>query len=180
MNDLSKQFKKIKENSFILFVLKLLLVFLFLHGTYKWFIIPYTPIDSFLIQTIINHSESILSYLGYELLEKNSMYHFHMGIKNTSGVIIGGPCDGLSLFILFISFILVFKGRILAKILFSATGIIVIHFLNVVRIVALAIIVKYFPQHLDFHHSYTFSLIMYLIIFGLWVLRVRVYKQYQF
>src|SRR5690606_9841133 len=101
---------------------------------------------------------------------------YHMGIEGTLGVVIGNPCDGLSLFILFSAFLIVFEGKWWFKAIFIIVGIVLIHFLNVVRVIALAVIVKYSPESLDFHHSYTFTLFVYLCIFLLWMLRIKIYK----
>ena len=55
-------------------------------------------------------------------------------------------------------------------------GIGLIHALNVSRVVALALIVVYAPDQLDFHHSYTFTLFVYGVVFLLWILRIKIYK----
>lgn len=162
----------------ILFIARMLGLYLILQFLYDYIISPYTEVDARLINSIIATAESGLELLGYDLLPSNSLYTYHMGIKGTSGVIIGNPCDGLSLFILFTSFIIVFKGKWWFKTLFTFLGIILIHLLNVGRVMALAIIVKYYPETLDFHHSYTFTLFVYACIFLLWVLRIKVYQKH--
>lgn len=158
------------------FVLKLVGLYLLLQGIYDYYITPYTTLDNWLINFIITGAEWGLLQLGFELLPANSLYTHHLGIAGTSGVIIGTPCDGLSLFILFTSFVVIFKGKWWSKSLFILPGILLIHFLNVIRVVALAIVVKYSPDYLDFHHSYTFTLFVYLCIFLLWVFRIKVYE----
>ena len=152
-------------------------LFLLLHGSYEYILSPYTGIDSWLINLIINQAEHLLVLMGYTLLEPNSMYTQHLGVLGSSGVVIGNPCDGLSLFILFVSFLAVFKGKIWFKTLFISLGIVLIHFLNVSRVLALALIVVYSPESLDFHHKYSFTLFVYLVIFFLWYWRINIYKK---
>jgi len=41
--------------------------------------------------------------------------------------------------------------------------------MNVLRIVALAIIETYSYEWTEFNHTYTFTLLMYVFIFGLWL-----------
>ena len=171
---------KLKQNKkAILFVVSMLGVYLTLQLLYDYVISPYTEIDSRLIGLIISQAEGVLVYMNYELLIPNPIYDNHMGIASTSGVIIGNPCDGLSLFILFTSFLLVFSGKWWFKIIYILIGIGLIHFLNVFRIVALALLVKYYPESLDFHHSYTFTLFIYSIIFLVWMLRIKVYSKWK-
>ncbi|MAY82600.1 MAG: hypothetical protein CMP59_00540 [Flavobacteriales bacterium] len=160
----------------VLFVLKLIGLYLILQGIYDYILTPYTAIDSWLINSIIASSESGLQALGYELMQ-NTYYQYHMGIAGTSGVVIGNPCDGLSLFILYTAFVVVFKGKWWMKLLFIVPGILLIHFLNVARVMGLALIVKYYPDSLDFHHSYTFTLLVYTIIFALWMIRIKFYQK---
>jgi len=152
-------------------------LYLLLQGLYDYFLSPKTSIDTILIELLISQSENVLTALNYNLLEPNPIYVNHLGISGTSGVIIGNPCDGLSLFILYISFILIFKGKWWFKIIAIGIGVSLIHILNLIRIISLALIVKYYPNWLDFHHSYTFTLIIYACIFILWLLRVKIYQK---
>jgi exosortase family protein XrtF len=160
----------------ISFVLKMLGIYLSLQLFYDYVISPHTALDFWLINSIIDTAEFGLETLGYNLIPKNSLYQYHMGIEGTTGVVIGNPCDGLSLFILYSAFLLVFKGKWWVKLLFVALGIILIHFLNVIRVIGLALVVKYSPESLDFHHSYTFTLFVYLFIFLLWMLRIKFFQ----
>lgn len=171
--------KNSKNKKTVFFILKLVVVYLLLQGTYDFIISPYTQLDSYLINSIINGAEFGLTSLGYELLPNNSIYQYHMGIEGTTGVVIGNPCDGLSLFILYVAFLMVFNGNWLFKFIFSMVGIAVIHVLNVVRVISLALIVKYSPESLDFHHSYTFTLFVYSFIFLLWMLRIKIYQKHK-
>lgn len=165
-----------KNQKAVLFVAKLVGLYLLLKGLYDYILSPYTKLDHWLINSIIGAAEWGLEALGYALLPTNSMYQYHMGIAETPGVVIGNPCDGLSLFILFTSFVVVFQGKWWVKLSFVVPGILFIHLLNVIRVIALALIVKYYPSTLDFHHSYTFTLFVYLCIFGLWMLRIKLYQ----
>ncbi len=179
---MSNQLKEIKETlkrnqKAVLFVAKLIGIYLLFQFIYDYVLSPYTIVDHWLINSIVNTSESIIQLLGYDLLQTNGIYQYHLGIADTSGVVIGNPCDGLSLFILYLAFILVFTGKWFVKLLFIIPGILLIHLLNVLRIVALALIVKYYPDTLDFHHSYTFTLIVYAFIFALWAIRIKVFQK---
>lgn len=171
--------KDSKNKKPVFFILKLIAVYLLIQGIYDFVISPYTLLDSYLINSIIDGAEFGLMSLGFELLESNSIYQYHMGIQGTSGVVIGNPCDGLSLFILYTAFLIVFNGHWLFKIIFSFVGIALIHILNVIRVVSLALIVKYYPDSLDFHHSYTFTLFVYSFIFLLWMLRIKIFQKHR-
>ncbi|MCK5104500.1 MAG: archaeosortase/exosortase family protein [Cyclobacteriaceae bacterium] len=86
---------------------------------------------------------------------------------------IGKGCSGLELFLLFFGFILLMKGRLKDKLWFVPLGLSGILVLNIIRIVVLSIIYYNKPQYLDFNHKYTFVIIVYGAIFGLWLLWVN-------
>ncbi len=89
------------------------------------------------------------------------------------GVCVGSGCSGLELFVLFFGFILLMKGRLIDKLWFIPLGFLGILVLNIIRIISLAIIYYHKPEYLDFNHKYTFVIIVYGAIFGLWVLWVN-------
>lgn len=49
-------------------------------------------------------------------------------------------------------------------------GLAVVHIANYLRIMGLMWIQRYFPEHLDFNHHYTFTVLVYAVIFWLWYL----------
>ena len=88
-------------------------------------------------------------------------------------ICVGSGCSGLELFLLFLGFILLMRGRFLNKLWFIPLGFLGILVLNIIRIIALSIIYYHAPEYLDFNHKYTFVIIVYGAIFGLWVLWVN-------
>jgi exosortase/archaeosortase family protein len=61
------------------------------------------------------------------------------------------------------------------KMVVTLLGIIIIHFVNVLRITALAIIVKVNPDWLYFNHNYTFTIVVYSFVFLLWWIWAKKY-----
>ena len=74
---------------------------------------------------------------------------------------IGAPCDGVVLYALFIFFILAFPGSVKHKLWFIPLGALSVFYLNVLRIVGLAIIMDINEEWLAFNHDYTFTIIVY-------------------
>jgi len=161
----------------LLFIAKIVTIYAVLEGFYSFYLTTETNIDRWLIEIIIAQSEWLLTLMGYQLIDTPLANEFHMGIAGSSGVIIGGPCDGLSLFILFASFIIAFGGKWSFNVLYLILGISFIHFLNIIRVVALALIVVHSPESLDFHHSYTFTLFVYGVVFLLWIWRIQLFQR---
>lgn len=94
-------------------------------------------------------------------------------VAESGGICIGAPCSGLELFILFFGFIFLMKGRKRDKLWFVPVGFLAILVLNIIRIIALTLIYIHHPEYLDFNHKYTFVIIVYGAIFGLWVLWIN-------
>lgn len=89
-------------------------------------------------------------------------------LKNTVGVTVGEPCIGYEVTAFFIALILSCKGSIRKKIWFIPFGASVIYLLNLIRICALALLVKIDPAIWELNHKVIFSLIVYSFIFLMW------------
>jgi exosortase family protein XrtF len=87
-------------------------------------------------------------------------------------------CNAISVIILFIAFVIAFKGDFKKTVLFVLAGSILIHLLNVVRIALIAIALYHYPQHEHLLHGVIFPLIIYGIVFLLWVIWVNQFSSY--
>ena len=113
----------------------------------------------------------VLHYKTFASREVNDFQVF--GIDGSNGVWIGGPCNGITLMFLFAIFIISYPGNLKNKLWYLPLGIILVYILNLIRIVGLALIAFYYPDYLNFNHTYTFTFIAYSFVFGLWMLWVN-------
>jgi exosortase family protein XrtF len=120
-------------------------------------------------------SAYFLRLFGYEILQDYMVNGCEARIVFIGGgsICIGSGCSGLELFLLFFGFILLMRGRLKDKLWFVPLGLLGILILNIIRIVILSMIFYHRPEYLDFNHKYTFVIIVYGAIFGLWVLWVN-------
>lgn len=162
-----------ESKQIIMFILKAIGLYLVWLLVYEQWLFKVGLIDQIIIDNIIFLSVSFLNLIGYHTFE----YAQTFGIDGSHGVFIGTPCDGLDLFMLFAGFIIIFKGKWLNKLLFITFGVITLHLINVLRVIALAVMAKVSPEILDFNHKYTFTILMYFIVFLGWVLWVRKYAK---
>ena len=88
-------------------------------------------------------------------------------------VSVGWQCDGLPMMALFAGFIIAYPGAWRTKLWFIPLGILVIHAINILRVVALALNQMYWRSSMEFNHHYTFTIIVYGFIFWLWTIWVR-------
>lgn len=164
----------IKSNAFLRFVITAGFIYVALYLIYQFVIKRYTFYDQKFIGSIIQSAGFILKTLGYKtfkVLQDRDMQV--IGIDGSNGVWVGSNCNAITLFTLFAVFIIAYPGYQKGKYWFIPTGIIVIHLLNILRVVALALIANYYPQYLNFNHTYTFTFIVYAFIFMLWMIWVN-------
>lgn len=133
---------------------------------YEWWIHPMEWVDMAVINNTLTISQKILGWLGYEVMLSGDRMIY---VKGTPGLFLGDSCNGISLFALFSIFVIAFPGKILSKLVFIPAGIVLIHFLNVFRVVALAVIETYSYEWTEFNHTYTFTILIYAAIFGMWL-----------
>ncbi len=169
--------KVLKENSALTFLVKFFIrAFIFFIAwmlVYEGYIAHSRFVDQILVNHLVNFSSGLLSVLGFHVFTDGAV----VGIDGTHGVTVGIPCNGMRLFGLFVGFIVSFQGKWSYKFLFIISGLLLIHILNIVRIVGLAIVVNINPESLEFNHKYTFTLIVYTFVFLLWVIWVKFLAQ---
>ncbi len=163
--------KKIKENPFLKFLFLASGSYVLWYWAYHGYLNPITGIDRIVIDNLIDLSSTILNGLGFTLIpEPPAADQIRtVGIDGTYGLWIGDPCNGITLFALFIIFMFWYPGPWKHKLWFILFGLITIHLINVLRIVALCIIVTYDYAYLDFNHNYTFTIIVNGYMFLLWI-----------
>ncbi|RYG41406.1 MAG: exosortase family protein XrtF [Chitinophagaceae bacterium] len=82
-------------------------------------------------------------------------------------------CNAVSVMILFVAFVIAFRGKWLTTAVFIFLGIIVIHILNIARIALLAIALLRFPESEEILHGVIFPAVIYGVVLLLWILWVN-------
>lgn len=144
------------------------------YSLYELVLKPHTTIDEVVVENLVWFTEGSLHTMGFELWtpQPNDAAN-KVGIAGTpQPITIGAPCDGIILLVLFIIFIVSFPGPCKHKAWYLPLGILLIHCINVLRITALAIIMRYQPEKFQFNHDYTFTILVYAFVFLLWYIWV--------
>ena len=178
MKNLLLQYK-----SFLLFLGKFLLSYLVLTFLYQAYLNQFdaskSEVDTF-TQSVAQQTETVLSwvdsqsYIMPHLKEPSIKIIYHN--KYVSRIIEG--CNALSVIILFIAFVIAFTGKFKSTVLFILLGSILIHLLNIARIVLLSIALYHFPKYEHILHGVIFPLIIYGVVFLLWVIWVNKYSSH--
>lgn len=155
-------------------VIKFLVIFIcsytILYVTYYWFILSAKELDVF-TKIVSKQTVNLLNIIDYETNSKinsnNDFINLVVRGKNIAGISEG--CNAISIMILFISFVISFSVNIKKTVLFLIIGILIIHTMNILRIVILIIFMYNFPKYSTPLHDYVFPAAIYGVVFLLWM-----------
>lgn len=157
------------KNPFSRFLFISTALYLGWYFSYEFYLKENTLLNEYVIDNIVKSSEWILRKMGYALnVYDDGAFRVRLGVLGSGGVIIGAPCDGIVLLALFTVFMIAYVGPLKHKLWYLPMGLIIIHYLNIARVVALAIIVSTSKEWFTFNHDYTFTLFVYAVVFVLW------------
>ncbi|WP_291104787.1 MULTISPECIES: exosortase family protein XrtF [unclassified Flavobacterium] len=168
---------------FLLFLGKFLLTYLLLTFVYESYLGQFDVKkfeDDGFTQLVAKQSKDLLVFFNYDAnIATNANepgINLFYNQKIMARIIEG--CNGLSVIILFISFVIAFSGKIKPTILFIIGGSLLIHILNVFRIALLCILMYYFPRQEHLLHGVFFPLFIYGVVFVLWIIWVNKFSKY--
>jgi exosortase family protein XrtF len=168
---------------FLLFLGKFLLTYLLLTFVYQSYLSLFDvnkfETDGF-TQLVAKQTRDVMLFFNCDAsiapnLKESAVNLFYNG-KHMARIIEG--CNGLSMIILFVSFVVAFSGKIKATILYIIGGSLLIHILNVVRIALLCVLIYYFPKQEHILHGVFFPLFIYGVVFLLWIIWVNKFSKY--
>jgi exosortase family protein XrtF len=154
----------------ILFIASAIGLYLAWYVVYDFWLKPDGRLDQGLTVNVAQTGAKLLQGLGYDAHVEQQSRIF---IGQKSVIRINHPCNGLELYALFTGFVLIYPGAWKKKILFIPFGISIIYLLNLVRISVLVLNFMYSKRSFDFNHKYVYTFLVYLAIFGLWMLWVN-------
>lgn len=85
-------------------------------------------------------------------------------------------CNAISVMFLFVSFVIAFAREFRKTLAFVLIGVLLIHLLNIVRIVALGYFLYHKPEQSHLYHGVLFPLVIYGFVFLLWIIWVTKYS----
>jgi exosortase family protein XrtF len=143
---------------------------------YSWYIGSYDPAPDPLTILVSNHLQSFLSIFGQEIsLEVDEVMPYvlvtYQGVPNVS---VFEGCNGLVVMILFVAFVVAFRGKSnISALWFIPAGLLAIHLFNMIRLSLLIVINHYQSNLFHFYHKFLFTAVIYLFVLIFWVLWVR-------
>lgn len=173
----------IKYKPFLTFVAKFFLIYLVLSLSYGFYLDQFdqSTFEPDGITTLVSdQTRDLLKLFGVDAgtapHEAEASHKFSVNGKFVARIVEG--CNAVSVMILFVAFVVAFKGKLKHTLLFILAGIFIIHILNIIRIALLALALYYYPQYQEFLHGTIFPLVIYGVVFILWVIWVNKFSVY--
>ena len=163
-------------------VIKFIATFLLVYGVLSLAYSYYLDVSKgtvyypdYVTNLVANQSEILLDSFGYDSQvlphpDEPSMKLLVNG-KYVARVIEG--CNGTSVIILFIAFVVAFAGRAKTTFFYILSGSVLIYTVNLFRIVILAIGLYHYPWRKEILHSVVFPGMIYGMVFLLWMFWVN-------
>lgn len=160
----------------IFFLLKFIGIYFILNISYGLFVHSCYPMSDPITNWVTDQTSSLLSASGWVTVVTKETQQATASIvfQGRAIVAVYEGCNGINVMIIYISFLFAF-GPISKKLLwFLLSGILLIHLINLARIYLLFLVSIYLPDFLYFIHKYFFTAIIYVVVFVLWFVWIRI------
>jgi len=180
--------KKIKElyqdkkyTATIDVVLFILLIFSFHFLYLAWQALDFFPIAGLIDKLFVSASDMLFNQscwvlehiFGVDIIT----YEHAIGVINCndtySFVNVAPECTSLKQWLHWLFLMLIFPGPWKHKLWYIPLGLVIIEWINVVRVVGITLCMIPFPAHFDFFHDYFFKTLFYFFIFIMWLIWVE-------
>lgn len=173
-----------KQNRpFIGFIIRFLVTYVVLFGCYQYFLYYYSEsgnsIDP-ITKMVSSHVGGVLSSMSYyvQMVEVTiGEIHIMKDGKTLARIIEG--CNAVSVMVLFVSFVVAFRGTIKRTVGFVIFGVIVIYMLNVIRIGSITMLLEFYPSQEHLIHGVLFPAFIYGVVMVLWLIWVNKFATYE-
>lgn len=147
----------------VLLVIIWILFYKYFRQSY-WINVLYESATQYLTDWLIEGSGIFLNLIGYDTEVQGRMIR----VAGTEGILLDRGCVGRNLLGLFAGFLIAFPGRIISKLWYIPMGLLIINFINILRISALALTLKYAPEYFDINHHAIFQYVVLAATFLMW------------
>jgi exosortase family protein XrtF len=159
----------------IFFLLKFVGLYFVLNILYGWFVHSYYPGPDPVTTSVTYQTSALLDVTGWlnEVTEQTRKATASIIYKGRAILAVYEGCNGLNVMIIYVAFLFAF-GPLSKKLYwFLILGILSIHVINLGRIYLLFHVSVYLPDFLYFTHKYFFTAIIYVAVFALWFVWIR-------
>ncbi len=170
----------------ILFLVKFFISYFLLLGVYSFYLnktqtkqenlFSCSPIT----KNVAEQAAKLMQYFGYDaqVMQHNKELSMRVLVSNQYVARVIEGCNSVSVIILFLAFIIAFKGSIKNTIWFGLLGALLIYVVNLIRIGILSVGLYRFPKQETLLHDLIFPAIVYGMVVLLWIIWVNKLSDY--
>lgn len=153
------------------FIAVFLGVYLVMQLAYTGYLMLYAPgIDGLSYQT----AKWVISFFnGGSMIEIQGAAKMQLSIHGKALVNINEGCNGLSVFIALVSFLIAFGGTQKAYLIFIPSSLVILFGSNILRLCSLIQIKASLPEWFNLFHDFVFPTVLYLVAFLIMVVWVK-------
>lgn len=168
------------NKSVIYFLIKFFGTYALLFVLYAWYLQKHQIKEPYfacapITKNVASKTQNLLDFMGYNVSMQQHTKEVSINVlvnnKPVARIIEG--CNAISIIILYISFIIAFKGSFKNTILFIIGGSLLIYYFNIVRIAIISIAIYEYPVYEKTLHEVVFPLLIYGLTFLLWFIWVK-------
>ncbi|AUC75366.1 exosortase family protein XrtF [Olleya sp. Bg11-27] len=163
-------------------VIKFIMTFLIVYGglslAYNFYLDlskegQYYP--DYITYLVGNQTQNLLEVFGYntQMLPHPEEPSIKVVVEGNYLARVIEGCNGTSIIILFMSFVIAFAGRFKTTFFYILVGSVLIYSVNLIRIVILSIGLYHYPWREELLHTVVFPAIIYGLVFLLWMFWVN-------
>ena len=178
---LKELYKNTRYTSTIDVALFILLIFRFHFLYLGWQSVSYFPIEG-MVNRLFDSASALLFNQSCWVLEHifnvDIITHNHtIGVMNCNGtyslINVAPECTSLKQWMHWLFLMILFPGPWKHKLWYIPSGLVIIEWINVVRVVGITLCMIPFPDRFAFFHDYFFKTLFYFFIFIMWVVWVE-------
>lgn len=154
----------------IYFLVRFVGLYLLGNVLYGLFVTSYEPRPDPATHWVTVQTGIVLNACGYrvEVADRKDKPTTDITYFGKSKLAVYEGCNGLNTMIIFVAFLIAFGPLSRQMTWFIPLGLLIIHFVNLCRILLLFFVSEFMPKAMYFTHKYFFTAILYLVIFALW------------
>lgn len=150
-------------------------LYLLLNTFYGLWIQSHYPLVDPFTHWVAEQTAFLLRSFGQEFiaLSENNSANVGMWLNGQLVVLVYEGCNGINVVIVYLAFLIAYKGEAQRLLKFGVGGVGLIYVLNLVRVGLLAEVALFYPDYLYFFHKFFFTGFIYAVVFVLWFFWVK-------
>lgn len=171
--------KEYKEAIF--FLVKYVVIYVALNTAYAYYISHYAPEADPVTIVVTKHTVGLLSLFDRTVDHRVVPGSVNVPIirKGNTVMMVYEGCNSVNVMIVFLAFIISFRGPFRLFIAYFALGLIIVYIVNLFRLMGLYGVALYFPGTFYFFHKFFFTGAIYMVVFVIWYFWVSGIRQWR-